>query len=360
MVGVFNITAFLAEPEKIGANDVPALRDLIAEYPYFQPLRLLLAKASLGTETEVESLASAALYTNGQILHTLLHQPKGLLRTSFVYELPVTVGDPETEQPIELDEALINEVDEQEVFDEIGEINIEDYKPAISLEDKLEQDLVLENIVATDFFAFQENFQVESIPEIEEQESAEAEALALAAPEDTIISKYDDDKLPYTFLWWLAKTRKEHQQIFQPYASPKQGKVSPQTAQQPSTSVKPSELQQQYVEHIFHLQTPFNAEELLGGPMHERELHRGSDIIEKFIKNEPQIRTPRAEQINNDNKARKSAEDHNDMVTETLAKIYIEQMLYDKAIQTYEKLSLKFPEKSRYFADLIQSIKKKI
>ena len=35
-------------------------------------------------------------------------------------------------------------------------------------------------------------------------------------------------------------------------------------------------------------------------------------------------------------------------------------MLYDKAIETYEKLSLKFPEKSRYFADLIQSIEKKI
>jgi hypothetical protein len=201
---------------------------------------------------------------------------------------------------------------------------------------------------------------VESIPEIEEQESAEAEALAAATPEDTVVSKYDDDKLPYTFLWWLAKTRREHQQIFQPYASPKQVKVTPQTDQQPSPSVKPSELQQQYVEHIFHLQTPFNAEELVSGPVNYKGPHRGSDIIENFIKNEPQIRTPRAEQINNDNKARKSAEDHNDMVTETLAKIYIEQMLYDKAIQTYEKLSLKFPEKSRYFADLIQSIQKKI
>jgi hypothetical protein len=360
VVGTLDIALLLAEPEKISVRDVPALRDLITEYPYFQPLRLLLAKASLGTAAESETLASAALYTNGQLLHTILHQPENLLKTSFVYELPVKVVDVETEQPIELDEASINEVDEQEIFDEIGEINIEDYRPALSKEDRLEQDLVLENIVATDFFAFQENFQVESIPEIEEQESAEAEAVALAAADDHVVSKYDDDKLPYTFLWWLAKTRKEHQQIFQPYASPKQANIAPETAPQPAASAKHIELQQQYVEHIFHLQTPFNAEELVNGPGNDRAAQRGSDIIENFIKNEPQIRTPRAEQINNDNKARKSAEDHNDMVSETLAKIYIEQMLYDKAIQTYEKLSLKFPEKSRYFADLIQSIQKKI
>jgi hypothetical protein len=360
VVGTVDIAALLAEPEKISPNDAAALRNLIAEYPYFQPLRLLLAKASIGTEAQDEALASAALYTNGRILYNILHQPSSLLKTSFVYEMPVSVGDPETEQPIELDEASINEVDEQEIFDEIGEINVEDYKPATSKEDKLEHDLVLENIVATDFFAFQENFQVESIPEIEEQESAEADALALANPEDTVVSKYDDDKLPYTFLWWLAKTRKEHQQIFQPYAAPKQVKIVPESAQSAMASVKPSELQQQYVEHIFHLQTPFNAEELVSGPVNYRAPHKGSEIIENFIKNEPQIRTPRAEQINNDNKARKSAEDHNDMVSETLAKIYIEQMLYDKAIQTYEKLSLKFPEKSRYFADLIQSIQKKI
>jgi hypothetical protein len=361
VVAINEISALLSAPEQVTAADAPALRKLISKYPYFQPLRLLLGKASLHTDERAETLASAALYTNGQILHTLLYQPQRLLKTSFVYELPIKLEEQEIDQPVGLDEAAINEVDEQEIFDEIGEINIDDYRPSISMEDKLEQDLVLENIVATDFFAFQENFQVESIPEIEEQESAEAKIVAINAEEDQVLSKYDDDKLPYTFLWWLAKTRKEHQQIFQPYASPKESKVAAaENAPEPAGNVKTSELQQQYVEHIFHLQTPFNAEELVAGPDQNKGPHRGAEIIENFIKNEPQIRTPRAEQINTDNKARKSAEDHNDMVTETLAKIYIEQMLYDKAIQTYEKLSLRFPEKSRYFADLIQSIQKKI
>ncbi len=46
--------------------------------------------------------------------------------------------------------------------------------------------------------------------------------------------------------------------------------------------------------------------------------------------------------------------------TETLARIYIKQGLYEKALATYFKLMLKFPEKSYYFADQIEFLKNKI
>ena len=395
----------LAKPSLVTQEHAGMLQNLVQQYPYYQPLHLLFAKARVNSETQNHQFASAALYNNGGLLHQVIHQPENFVQKTYrlvsfgaikADELQATektnkfvVAD-EQEVFEEINELAIGQNDhyevEDEVFEEINELNsfqatenpvvdeqetfeeiieldatayipTEELKPAPSfeLEDKpaeetLPDELAIESIVASDFFAFEKSFSTEQITKEEEKpllplvEEYDQEA------EEQTVSKYDDDKLPYTFLWWLAKTRKEHEQIFQPYVTPKK-----------TNHPNPNELQQQYVEHIFHLQTPFNvADEASKGPVNKQVVHRGADIIESFIKNEPQIRPPKAEQINTENKAKKSAEDHNDLVSETLAAIYIEQMLYHKAIDTYEKLSLKFPEKSRYFADLIQSLEKKI
>ena len=82
-------------------------------------------------------------------------------------------------------------------------------------------------------------------------------------------------------------------------------------------------------------------------------------IIDNFIQSEPQIGYLRPEMINSENKAKKSAEDDYTIVSETLAQIYIEQTLYDKAIDIYKKLSLKYPEKSAYFVQKITDLQKK-
>ena len=53
-----------------------------------------------------------------------------------------------------------------------------------------------------------------------------------------------------------------------------------------------------------------------------------------------------------------SAESLNDFFTETLAQIYADQGYPEQAKQIYSALSLRFPEKSAYFASLIEKLKK--
>ena len=84
-----------------------------------------------------------------------------------------------------------------------------------------------------------------------------------------------------------------------------------------------------------------------------------SRIIDRFIEEEPRITPIKATIYNPVNMARKSTIQPDDVVTETLAMIYAQQGNFEKAIAFYEKLSLKFPEKSVYFASLIQELKNK-
>ena len=56
--------------------------------------------------------------------------------------------------------------------------------------------------------------------------------------------------------------------------------------------------------------------------------------------------------------AKESLIENNDLVTPTLAKVYLQQGHYNKAISAYTKLSLKYPEKNSLFANQIQLINK--
>lgn len=80
-------------------------------------------------------------------------------------------------------------------------------------------------------------------------------------------------------------------------------------------------------------------------------------ILEKFMRENPSIARPKSEFYSPMNMAKQSAEESNEIVSETLAQIYTRQGLYKKAIVMYEKLGLQYPEKLPYFAGLISQIK---
>ncbi len=88
---------------------------------------------------------------------------------------------------------------------------------------------------------------------------------------------------------------------------------------------------------------------------------KNNDIIDRFIsitdkKRRRDVSESKESEIQKYTK--ESTTENAEFMTETMAKIYIKQKLYEKAIATYEKLSLKYPEKNTYFAARIQEIKK--
>ena len=86
-----------------------------------------------------------------------------------------------------------------------------------------------------------------------------------------------------------------------------------------------------------------------------------SELIDKFIISNPRIEPQRGKTDNpNEDISQPFVEQTDGLVTETLAKIYVCQGYYSKAIEIYEKLSLKFPEKSSYFATQIEKVKEYI
>ena len=91
-------------------------------------------------------------------------------------------------------------------------------------------------------------------------------------------------------------------------------------------------------------------------PSNKDSISKKIELIDKFIKANPKIQPIKSEGSFQDLASAQMMSSES-LMTETLARIYLEQKNYDKAIQAYKILSLKYPEKSGFFADQIQAIK---
>ena len=105
------------------------------------------------------------------------------------------------------------------------------------------------------------------------------------------------------------------------------------------------------------LKTEIEVENIVENEIMDEEKKKKAEIINKFIEANPKISPIKQTAITPAVQPDSHKEDNSYLMTETLARVYLEQKKYTKAIQAYEILILKYPEKITFFADRISDIK---
>lgn len=316
------IISYIDHPEQMDQSALPILQDLITKYPYCQTFHLLNAKAQHNTNEimfDATLRQTAAYAANRKVLYYLIHQ-----HNAAVSAIPAVVEQaPVTEAAIEAAVELQNEP--------IAELTQE---TSIALADNISEPVFAE---------------VKNISEPKNLE-LQNEPTEIVQPEEGTFS----------FTQWLQK---------------KSGKTSPEIINQ--HSVTKTNIRLDTSEEIKSLIQDEIGELILGNVFSEGYFASDAALAKKpIVGNQKQValiesfihsQHPKVIKVNKDekvvnleNKARKSAIDTQIPVSETLASIYVKQKLFNKGIEAYEKLSLKYPEKKAYFASLIEEIKSEI
>ena len=300
-------TYLLSHPEQLSSDQTSTIGDIVAEYPYFQPARALYLKglkAIASFKYNQELRVTAAYTTDRSILFDFItseafnqNEVSRLIKQNTELLKNIEVKDANY---ISLDKnVLIEVVSDQHIQDSEGifDPDLFEKKPSEATDINQEQ-----SIIDIDF----KNIQ----PSPEEQ-------LGIGKP-----LEFDKNE-SRSFSEWLT-----------------------------ITSFKP--IRRTDDETISTL--PPQTEEIIKESKIESPLEKKFDLIDKFIQSNPKIQ-PVKNYTPTINMDKPKLVQNDSLMTETLARIYLEQKNYDKAIQSYKILILKYPEKSSFFADQIKAVK---
>jgi hypothetical protein len=130
--------------------------------------------------------------------------------------------------------------------------------------------------------------------------------------------------------------------------------------QQPKRKPTPADAAVDYVSYLLEIE---NEEESKKNDTENHQM-RGQDLIDNFIKNDSgkiELKeTPEFFPLIEDNGLFEEKEGEESYFTETLARIYIKQGRYSKALEIIKRLNLNYPKKNAYFADQIRFLEKLI
>jgi hypothetical protein len=386
----------MEDPDKLSGNDAVLLSGLIKDFPYFQTAYLLYAK-SLHNQNSIhynnQLKITAAYATDRKMLHRLItkkneikvtlpekketeHAVRELVKAEIKENniVPVIEALPEKElqadkpiQPVESADIKIEKAVEQIVKDEVQERSIE---PLIERSSELPVSEKKAGINVDELTVEPVKEEIkqgrEIIPELEREFLSNAAdaivELEILQPEpfsedDHLI---EEEEAASSAEISEPEIREEKPEIVESNFVLNTTEAPKEDAREESRdfdNARPHSFSE-WLKHAAASGSADNtekkAEKKGSGPLSD------FDLIDKFIKEEPKISRQKVEFYNPVNMAKQSVADDITFVSETLAKIYVLQGNYVKAMDAYENLRLKYPEKRLYFAAQIKNLRKLI
>jgi hypothetical protein len=371
--------SYLDHSEKLSGEDSRLLTALLKNFPYFQTAHLLLAK-SLHNQNSIDYnnqlKITAAYATDRKVLHQLI--TKQFVATA---ETPVVPSLTNKADEIILNNLIIPT--EKAVVAPVEE-RIE--KEEISAE---HTPVIKEEIISATIIAPSSDPENVEPAAVSEEEMAPAdEALPAAVPglhiaelEKEYLAEAANTLIEINILQTeLGKEKNEDQNGSKVQReSENEGEYEEERENRPAETVEsnfvlntpPQTAKDKGIEK-FDKSSPHSFSDWLkhAGDFAEEpakdiretplKQSNAADLIDKFIREEPKITRSKTEFYNPVNMAKQSVADDITFVSETLAKIYVLQGNYLKALHAYENLRLKYPEKRLYFALQIKNLRKLI
>ncbi|GAA0740156.1 hypothetical protein [Gaetbulibacter jejuensis] len=306
-----DFTYLLQNPQNITTDQISGITSVIEEYPYFQPARALYLKALKNKQSfkyNLELKTTAAYTTDRSIL--------------FDYITSDAFNQNEISQIIKQNYEHLKTIEVKDADD----ISV---NKSVTIDDALKQH-IKDTEGVLDPNLFEEKFIAKNV----EQFISDIND----APKIPIIDIDTDN---------IEPSPKEQLNIGKPLEFNK-AETHSFTEWLKITSFKPIER-----ESSIEVDETNDTQEAA----QESTIDKKFELIDKFLSKNPKI-VPVKDTKPQQNLAQPKPEQNDGLMTETLARIYLEQKNYDKAIQSYKILSLKYPEKSGFFADQIKAVKK--